>query len=50
VVINEAIEIGKKFGSAKSASFINGILDRIRRTGDDDPRPRDPATPDDEAL
>lgn len=32
VVINEAIEIGKKYGSAKSASFINGILDRIRRS------------------
>jgi N utilization substance protein B len=34
VVINEAIEIGKKFGSSKSASFINGILDRIRRWRD----------------
>ncbi len=34
VVINEAIEIGKKFGSpAKSPSFINGILDRLRRSG-----------------
>ncbi len=31
VVINEAIEIGKKYGSSKTASFVNGILDRIRR-------------------
>lgn len=31
VVINEAIELGKKFGSADSASFINGILGRIVR-------------------
>lgn len=29
VVINEAIELGKKFGSAESGSFINGILDNI---------------------
>lgn len=31
VVINEAIEIGKKFGSLESASFINGILDNIAK-------------------
>jgi N utilization substance protein B len=29
VTINEAIDLGKKFGSEKSGSFINGILDRI---------------------
>ncbi len=29
VVINEAIDLGKKFGSAESGSFINGILDSI---------------------
>jgi len=29
VSINEAIELGKKFGAEKSASFINGILDKI---------------------
>jgi N utilization substance protein B len=45
VVINEAIEIGKKFGSARSASFINGILDRIRRSRDRAPRRKaDPDT------
>lgn len=30
VTINEAIDIGKKFGSPESGSFINGILDSIR--------------------
>jgi N utilization substance protein B len=29
VAINEAIEIAKKFGTQESASFVNGILDRI---------------------
>ena len=31
VVINEAIEIAKKFGTAESSRFINGILDRVAR-------------------
>lgn len=31
VTINEAIEIAKKFGSEESGSFINGILDRIKK-------------------
>lgn len=30
VTINEAIEIGKKFGTERSALFINGILDAIK--------------------
>jgi transcription antitermination protein NusB len=29
VAINEAIEIGKKFGTEKSGPFINGILDSV---------------------
>jgi N utilization substance protein B len=29
VAINEAVELGKRFGSEESAAFINGILDRI---------------------
>jgi transcription antitermination protein NusB len=29
VVINEAIELGKKYGSESSGAFINGVLDRI---------------------
>ncbi len=38
VSINEAIELGKKFGTTESGGFINGILDRVARnlklTGD----------------
>lgn len=30
VAINEAIDIGKKFGTLESGSFINGIIDSIR--------------------
>ena len=29
VVINEAIEISKKYGTVDSAAFVNGILDQI---------------------
>jgi len=31
VVIDEAIEIAKKFGTQESSRFINGVLDRIAR-------------------
>jgi len=31
VVIDEAVEIAKRFGSGDSPQFINGILDRILR-------------------
>lgn len=30
VTINEAIDLGKRFGSEDSGSFINGLLDRIQ--------------------
>lgn len=30
VTINEAIDLGKRYGSEDSGSFINGILDRIQ--------------------
>lgn len=30
VSINEAIEMGKRYSTANSGSFINGILDRVR--------------------
>jgi len=29
VVMNEAIELAKKFGSDKSSAFVNGVLDAI---------------------
>jgi N utilization substance protein B len=31
VIINEAIEIAKKYGTEESGSFINGILDTIAK-------------------
>jgi len=31
VTINEALEIAKKYSSSESASFINGLLDKIAR-------------------
>jgi N utilization substance protein B len=33
VVINEAVELAKKFSSEESAPFINGILDAVAKTG-----------------
>ncbi|MCP4024226.1 MAG: N utilization substance protein B, partial [Desulfobacteraceae bacterium] len=32
--INEAVEIGKKYGTRDSGPFINGVLDRIRSMED----------------
>ncbi len=29
VAINEAVDLGKRFGSEESGSFINGVLDKI---------------------
>jgi N utilization substance protein B len=29
VAINEAVELAKRFGSAQSGQFVNGILDRL---------------------
>ncbi len=31
VAMNEAVDLGKKFGAAESGAFINGILDKISR-------------------
>jgi len=31
VIIDEAIEISKRYGEADSSSFVNGILDALRR-------------------
>jgi N utilization substance protein B len=43
VSINEAIELAKTFGGAESGSFVNGILDRVRKDLD---RPaREPLVP-----
>ena len=38
--INEAVELAKRFGSAQSAQFVNGILDKfLHRNGRQVARP-----------
>lgn len=37
VVINEAIELARRFGDADSPAFVNGVLDGIRRASGIDP-------------
>ncbi len=32
VIINEAVEIAKRYGDRQSGQFVNGILDRVLRT------------------
>jgi len=34
VILNEAIEIAKKFGGEDSARFVNGILDKLMDAGE----------------
>lgn len=31
VIIDEAIELARRYGTADSSSFVNGVLDRVRR-------------------
>lgn len=31
VIINEAIEVAKRFGSEESGAFVNGILDAVKK-------------------
>ena len=31
VILNEAVELAKTFGSEKSAAFVNGVLDKLAR-------------------
>jgi len=47
VVLDEAIEVGKKYGSEQSGSFINGILDAVRKRIDrgEVPSARPPGAP-----
>lgn len=32
VAINEAIELGKRFSTAQTGAFVNGVLDRVRQS------------------
>jgi N utilization substance protein B len=51
VVINEAIELAKAFGSENSSKFVNGVLGTALRsiTGDTDPKPEPKTTPEPKA-
>jgi N utilization substance protein B len=40
VSLNEAIELGKKFGSEESSAFVNGVLDRIAHQALPDATPK----------
>ena len=35
VAIDEAVELAKRFGSAQSAQFVNGILDNLMQAKDE---------------
>lgn len=37
VVINEAVELAKKYGDEKTPSFVNGILDNFAKPAPDPP-------------
>ncbi len=48
VAINEAIELARRYGSADSPAFVNGVLDRVNRTqsgGSEEPSAEATATP-----
>lgn len=32
VVLNEAVELAKKFSNAESGAFVNGVLDAVRKS------------------
>jgi N utilization substance protein B len=32
VTLNEAVELGKRFGTEESSAFVNGLLDRVAQT------------------
>ncbi len=35
VAIDEAVEMARRFGTAESSAFANGVLDRVREHRDD---------------
>jgi transcription antitermination protein NusB len=39
VAVDEAVELAKRFGSAQSAQFVNGILDKVMHGTENDQAP-----------
>ncbi len=50
VAINEALELAKRYSTAQSSRFVNGILDRLHSNDSAPPAPAEPATPETEAA
>jgi N utilization substance protein B len=44
VVINEAIELARRYGGADSPSFVNGVLDQLQKPNPDAELPPVPST------
>jgi N utilization substance protein B len=44
VAFDECIELARRFGTADSPAFVNGVLDRLRKSADAD-TPKEPAPP-----
>lgn len=44
VSINEAIELGKRFSTANTGAFVNGILDKVRQIGEERKRSEEAAS------
>lgn len=38
VVINEAVELAKKYSTTQSGKFVNGVLDALRKYRDEEPK------------
>jgi N utilization substance protein B len=43
VVIDEAVELARRFGSADSPAFVNGVLDQVRKSAEPPPPESPPA-------
>jgi N utilization substance protein B len=48
VAINEALELAKRYSTAQSSRFVNGILDRLLAASSGVPKPAEPSLPDPE--
>jgi N utilization substance protein B len=42
VILNEAIDLSRRYGSANSPAFVNGVLDRLRKERDKEAKTMDP--------
>jgi N utilization substance protein B len=45
VILNEAIELARRFGTADSPAFVNGILDRVAKLRNTEPPAQEASAP-----